>query len=51
MIKKLVKNIDARDVHFYGGTAMLAAGAWFIYEPAALIAAGLVFLYVSIGRG
>ena len=43
----LKRNIDARDFHAYVGTALLAAGGYFIYKPLALIIPGAVFLYIA----
>ncbi len=48
MMKNISKLIDARDLHLYAGTAMLAAGAWLIMPAAGLIAPGLVFIYVAL---
>lgn len=50
MLRKLFQNIDARDVHFYAGVAMVAAGLYYVYAPLALIAPGVVFVYVSLRR-
>ena len=49
-MRDIFRHINARDVHFYAGIAMLAAGAYFVYPPLALIAPGVVFLYVSLRR-
>jgi hypothetical protein len=35
---------DANDVFGIVGLGLFAAGVWWIYEPAALIALGLVFV-------
>ena len=41
---------DGRDVHFYGGLILLGVGCGWIYQPAGLVACGVVLLYVAIWR-
>jgi len=47
-MRDLLRHINARDVHFYAGVGLVAAGFYCVYPPLALIAPGVVFLYVSL---
>jgi len=49
-MRDLLRQINARDVHFYAGVGLVAAGFYYVYPPLALIAPGAVFLYVSLRR-
>src|SRR5690606_32747427 len=49
-MRDLLRQINARDVHFYAGGGLVAAGLYYVYPPLALIAPGAVFLYVSLRR-
>lgn len=37
-----------REILLFGGTILLAAGAWPIYPPASFIIPGAILVYVSI---
>lgn len=43
-------NLDVRDLHVYAGLAILCAGIWMIYMPAALVSAGLILIWLGIRR-
>lgn len=47
-MKKLRKLIDLTDVLVFTGTALVSAGCWFIYEPAAYLSAGIIFLGIGL---
>jgi len=49
-LKEFFGQFDARDIHFYAGTALLAAGLGLLWWKAALIVPGLVFLYIALRR-
>lgn len=39
-----------RDLHVYGGGALIAAGAWMAYPPAAPAVLGVLLLYLGLWR-
>ena len=41
---------DARDLHVYGGGALVAVGAWLAYRPAGWILGGILLLYLGLWR-
>jgi hypothetical protein len=41
---------DMRDLHVYGGGAMVAWGAASVFPPAGWVAFGLVLLYLGLRR-
>jgi hypothetical protein len=41
---------DFRDLHVYGGGALLAGGAWMAWPPGGLIAMGALLLYLGLRR-
>ena len=47
MKAKLKKIVDLTDVLVFGGTGLISAGCWQIYEPAAYISSGIIFLIVG----
>ena len=47
MRSKLKKLVDLTDVLVFGGTGLIAAGCWHIYEPAAYISSGLILLLLG----
>ena len=50
-MKNLVKHIDLRDCHIYGGAALVAGGVLGLAGwEGSLIAVGLVFLYLGTYR-
>ena len=46
----LGRSIDPRDVAVFGGLAMVANGVRQVYSPAAWIAVGLFFMWISLRR-
>ena len=52
-MKNTGKYLDARDAAFFAGLAMIGIGAWLVYEPAGLIAPGVVLVFKTAvwGRG
>ena len=49
-IVKLVKRIDIRDAHVYGGIALITFGVAHIYWPAAPVVAGSILLALALRR-
>lgn len=41
-------DLDATDLHYYPGIALVAAGCWFIWWPLALVAFGLGLTYPAV---
>lgn len=41
---------DLRDVHVYGGGALVAIGAWLWFPPAAPIVFGALLLYLGLRK-
>jgi len=39
---------DRHDVFVFGGTGLIALGAWKIYEPAAYVVAGVICLWLGL---
>jgi hypothetical protein len=39
---------DARDLHVYGGGALVAVGAWIILPGAGLVAFGALLVYLGL---
>ncbi len=54
MIKKRLAKVagafDLRDFHAYAGIAMLSAGFYFVYQPAALIVPGFLLFWLAVRR-
>lgn len=48
VLAKLAAQIDPLDVIAVVGVAMVSAGAWMIYPPAALIVPGIVLFLVGV---
>lgn len=49
-LEEFLGKFDARDFHVYAGTALLAAGLGFVWWQAALIAPGVIFIYIALRR-
>lgn len=49
-MRQFFKALDARDIHFYLGAALIASGLYFVYPPSALIVPGCLFTYISMRR-
>lgn len=41
-------NFDIRDLHCYGGIALIAAGLTFVYWPASLFVTGAILLFLAL---
>ncbi|MFW6331497.1 MAG: hypothetical protein ACOC3J_07215 [Gemmatimonadota bacterium] len=39
---------DFRDLHVYGGGALVTVGAWWVYPPAGLIVGGALLIYLGL---
>ena len=49
-MKKLLEKFDLRDAHAYAGIALLAAGSYLVYQPAALIVPGALLFWLAVRR-
>lgn len=47
-MKSILTLIDGRDALLFVGLALLGGGLWLIHPPAALIADGVVLIYVAV---
>jgi hypothetical protein len=50
LINFLKSNIDLRDIHVYIGILLITAGCFLIYQPAALLAPGVLLLWLGVRR-
>ncbi len=49
-VTKVFSFIELRDCFIFGGTALIACGAYQIYKPAAYIVSGLIFFWLGIRK-
>lgn len=40
-----------RDVHVYGGIALVGCGLWYLIGPVSLAAVGVALFYLGVWRG
>lgn len=50
VLARVITEVDARDVHCYGGLLLAGAGAWLYAPGAALIAVGVALFYLALRR-
>lgn len=50
VVAKVVAEVDARDVHCYGGLLLVAAGCWLYAPGAAMIVVGVALFYLALRR-
>ena len=46
----MLAKIDIRDLHCYGGIALIATGLWLVYCPLSLVVTGTLLLYLALRR-
>lgn len=46
-IRRLVDSFDLRDLHIYGGLALIGYGGWLVHPAAGLMPVGLALFYIG----